>query len=282
MKVAWWLILLILTGSAQHTARAARATPEQIRLAASRAVAIVERGATGFYKSQNCFSCHSLALPMMLFQAAREHGVPVNEGAVRELALKALLSFPNRSSVDAAAQDFLMFDPATDDGWALIGMHAAGVAPNFVTAIYAQRLASLQEADGHWASGAIRPPQSYSLFTATALVVRTLQLYMPTQGREEARARLARAKQWLLTAQPRETEDYTFRLHGLLWAGASLDERRRAARDLVSLQKNEGGWSQLPHMQSDAYATGEALMSLDEGGGLPPATRLGRRDWNSY
>ena len=68
MKVAW-LILLILTGSAQQTARATGATPEQIRLAASRAVAIVERGATGFYKSQNCFSCHSLALPMMVFQA---------------------------------------------------------------------------------------------------------------------------------------------------------------------------------------------------------------------
>jgi ankyrin repeat protein len=162
-----------------------------------------------------------------------------------------------------------MLDPATDDGWELIDMHAAGVEPNLVTGAYAQRLASLQQADGHWLSGAFRPPQSYSLFTATALVVRAMQLYMPIQSREETRVRFGRAKKWLLTAEPRETEDYTFRLLGLLWAGASAGERSRAARDLIELQKVDGGWSQLPHMQPDAYATGEALMALHEAGGLP-------------
>jgi ankyrin repeat protein len=200
---------------------------------------------------------------------AREHGVPVDETAAREVALKGFLGLPDRSSLDAAVQGSFMLDPSTDDGWELIDLDAAGVKPNLVTAVYAQRLASLQQADGHWLSGAFRPPQSYSLFTATALVVRAMQLHMPIQSREETRARFARARQWLLTAAPRETEDYTFRLLGLFWAGASVDERRRAARDLIELQQADGGWSQLPHMQPDAYATGEALIALHEAGELP-------------
>ena len=77
--------------------RAGEATTKELRVAAARAVAIVQRGATGFHKSQSCFSCHSLALPMMVFRAAREHGMPVEEGAARGVALKALLSFPDRS-----------------------------------------------------------------------------------------------------------------------------------------------------------------------------------------
>jgi ankyrin repeat protein len=40
-------------------------------------------------------------------------------------------------------------------------------------------------------------------------------------------------------------------------------------RELVALQKPNGGWSQLPHMQPDAYATGEVLVALYETGGIP-------------
>src|SRR6185436_19548861 len=36
----------------------------------------------------------------------------------------------------------------------------------------------------------------------------------------------------------------------------------RAARELVGTQRPDGGWSQLPTMGSDAYATGEALYAL--------------------
>jgi ankyrin repeat protein len=92
---------------------------------------------------------------------------------------------------------------------------------------------------------------------------------MPTQLRKETDARLARAKTWLLTAEPRETEDYTFRLLGLHWAGATQGESSRAASELLALQRPGGGWAQLPHMEPDAYSTGEALVALHEAGGVP-------------
>jgi squalene cyclase len=41
-----------------------------------------------------------------------------------------------------------------------------------------------------------------------------------------------------------------------------------AARELVAGQRSDGGWSQEPSMESDAYATGEALVALGESGAI--------------
>ena len=70
------------------------------------------------------------------------------------------------------------------------------------------------------------------LFTATAVALRAMELYMPAPLGKETKERLARAKTWLLTAEPQSTEDFTFRLLGLHWAGATAGESSRAERDL--------------------------------------------------
>ncbi len=42
------------------------------------------------------------------------------------------------------------------------------------------------------------------------------------------------------------------------------------AQVLLSEQRADGGWSQIPTLASDAYATGEALVALRESGALKP------------
>jgi ankyrin repeat protein len=244
-------------------------SPDQIRSAATRSIAMVQRGSAGFYKSGVCFSCHDHGLPMLALRTAREHGIPVDEAAAGQVAVKGLLTIPDLSSLDRAVQDPMIIDPAPSDGWALMAADAAGLQPNLVTAVYARRIANWQRADGHWPTLDQRPPQSYSVFTATAVALRAVQLYMPAQLHQETKERLARARTWLLRAQPRDTEDSTFRLFGLYWAGATSGELSRAARDLAALERPGGGWAELPHMQPDAYSTGEALVALHEAGGVP-------------
>ena len=41
---------------------------------------------------------------------------------------------------------------------------------------------------------------------------------------------------------------------------------KTAARELLALQRSDGGWSQEPSLESDSYATGEALTALLESG----------------
>jgi hypothetical protein len=52
-------------------------------------------------------------------------------------------------------------------------------------------------------------------------------------------------------------------------AGAGAEDVRLAARDLLQTQRPDGGWAQLENMDSDAYATGSALVMLHETGSLP-------------
>ncbi len=84
----------------------------------------------------------------------------------------------------------------------------------------------------------------------------------------ELRLRTDRALQWFFSTIPQTTEDFTFRLFGISWGGANAVERGSAAKDLLALQRADGGWGQLPHLQSDAYSTGEAMVALNEAGGV--------------
>jgi hypothetical protein len=130
-----------------------------------------------------------------------EHGVPVDEALAKQVAVKGVSAFPDRTSLDAAVQDFLRLDPASDDTWALIGMHADGVDPTPLAAIYALRLTSFQQANGRCSDAVQRVPQSYCLFTTSAPVPYVLQLHMPRQSRSETAENVPRARKWLLTQE---------------------------------------------------------------------------------
>ncbi|HEV2352400.1 MAG TPA: ankyrin repeat domain-containing protein [Terriglobia bacterium] len=252
----------------------------QVQAAAQRSVAMIQHGTEGFYKAMTCFSCHDHGLPMLTYQIARQKGIAVDEDSAAQVAAKGLTTSPDFSSIDRAVQDPSIVDPAASDGWALVAAHAAGIKPNLVTAVYARRIANWQRADGHWPTDDDRPPQSYSKITATAVALRAMQLYMPAQLRSEAEERQSRAKKWLLASKPKNVEEDTYLLFGLHYAGANSEEIKIAARELLGLQKADGGWPELPHLQSDAYSTGEALVALHIAGGMAvtdPAWQRGLR-----
>jgi hypothetical protein len=71
---------------------------------------------------------------------------------------------------------------------------------------------------------------------------------------------------WLEKARPVTNQDHAFRLLGLAWGGGSASAIREEAKSLAALQRGDGGWSQLPTMASDAYATGEAMFALGSAG----------------
>ena len=54
------------------------------------------------------------------------------------------------------------------------------------------------------------------------------------------------------------------RLLGLAWAKADTKYVEQAAAELVAAQRPDGGWSQLATLESDAYATGQAMYALNQ------------------
>ncbi|MBZ5617272.1 MAG: hypothetical protein LAQ69_00870 [Acidobacteriia bacterium] len=171
------------------------ASTARIQEAATRAVAIIQKSQNNWYAKASCVSCHQQVFPALAFRAAREHGIPVDEKAAHADAAAA---FGFYSNLERAAEFTYVIDPALNDSYGMIAANAAGVRPSLVTAVYARLVAARQEPDGHWETGDVRPPQSYSPFTTTAITVRAIQLYGHPSQKADVLTRVARARSWLV------------------------------------------------------------------------------------
>ena len=60
-------------------------------------------------------------------------------------------------------------------------------------------------------------------------------------------------------------------LLGLGWADADVNIIRKTALALLAEQRPDGGWAQIPGVESDAYATGQAMVALMTAGAVSAA-----------
>ncbi len=251
-------------------------TESDLRAAAARAIKLIQQAQGGWYKKETCTSCHSQLLPEIPLSLARQRGVAVDEAAARE-ATSAAFAFLKDFNAAVQGYDYIDNFPV---GLSLVAAHAAGIPASLTTAAYAQLVASYQHPDGSWFTIDVRPPQAYGAYATTAFCARAVRLYLPDQLNGEKETRMRRARAWLLKSQPRDAEDRAFQLLGLRWAGADVKACQQAARQLLAAQREDGGWSQMPDLASDAYSTGEVLIALREGAGLAasdPAYQRGLR-----
>jgi len=66
-------------------------------------------------------------------------------------------------------------------------------------------------------------------------------------------------------------------LLGLAWSDARPEVLRNAARGVLAEQHPDGGWGQLPGLESDAYATGQAMVALKVSGAVKSSDRAWQR-----
>jgi hypothetical protein len=162
-----------------------------------------------------------------------------------------------------------------------VGLDAEHFKPNLDTDAVAMYLENHQMPDGSWVyTGAdSRPPVCAGYMGQTALTMRALQLYAPKSIQAESAKAVELAAAWLAKTEPKSFEDRMWRVMGLAWSGANKDAASAAMRALAALQRPVGGWSDMPTMASNAYATGRALVALQIAG-LPvsgPAYQSGVR-----
>ena len=126
-------------------------------------------------------------------------------------------------------------------------------------------LSAKQRQEGNWRGvGGTRAPIQDGDVSRTALAIRALTVYGTPARAGEYHARVSRATAWLASQTPVSTEDRVMQLLGLHWADTEARLRQTRMRELLSLQRPDGGWSQTPHLASDAYATGQVLFTLRE------------------
>ena len=266
MKRLAIILLGICSLLGTRTASAQEAEPARVRDAAARAMVAIQKAQEPWYTTnkQVCASCHHQYQPALAYRVARDHGVPFTESIARADATKAF----NFSDIDRAVQYSYVIEPAVDDAYRMVAANAAGVKPNLTTAIYARLLISRQNARGDWDGFHQRPPSSYSPVTMAALGLRAVQVYHHSSQKAQAEAAVARARKFLESHSPRDTEERSYQLLGLRWAGAPRARLQNLARDLKGTQRDDGGWNSVAGRESDAYSTGQALVALRDGGGV--------------
>jgi hypothetical protein len=123
-------------------------------------------------------------------------------------------------------------------------------------------LVTIQASDGRWFNNLPRPPIASGDVSATALAIQAIQQYGWPGRKEEFAASVERARRWLWTVKAETNEEAVFQLLGLHWAGEPAEKLADLAQSLRQRQRKDGGWAQLPMLDSDAYATGQVLYTL--------------------
>src|SRR5262245_5969031 len=252
------------------------ATAGAIRAAVERSLPLLQDVGLTFIRQTGCVSCHHNSLVSMAVAAARAHGFAVDEAAVKSQT--ALTTAHLESWRERTVQNIFIAGQADTISYLLLGLGEDKYAGDPATDAQAIWLKRRQSSDGHWPVVSIRPPIESNDVTVTAVSRRALQLFAPPSRRAEFAGAVDRARDWLARARPLDTEQRVFRLLGLYWAGATKDLLAAAGRDLLATQQHDGGWAQTMNMPSDAYATGQELVAMQESGTVArdaPAYRKG-------
>jgi hypothetical protein len=244
--------------------------------AIQRSLPLIQRSDAGFSAKSGCISCHNNGVAAMAVGSARKSGFHPDEAiAVQQVQANVTYLEHQRESMH---QDFFaaqagaetagdIFGPGSL-GYILVGLDAERYKPDLNTDAVAIYLKARQLPDGHWpyGGGDERPPICLQYIGQTALAMRSLQLYAPKVDRAGYERSIQLAAQWLARVEPKNNEDRFWQLQGLAWAAKDQDAIQKAIRNVRALQRADGGWSDLPSMESDAYATGRALVALNAAG----------------
>ena len=241
-----------------------------IQSAVQASLPLLQKADANFMPKAGCFSCHNDSLAAMNVGLARKSGFRVNEAtAAKQLQANVIAIEKSRERL---RQGFFValednFGP-TVMSYALLGLNAEHYKPDLNTDAAAMYLKMHQSPNGQWVypDADNRPPLCSEYVGQTALSMRALQLYTPATDQAAYRKAIERGAGWLATAKSRVNNDRSWRVMGLAWAGTNKDALQIAMKELLAAQRADGGWSEMPTMESNAFSTGKSLVALQTAG----------------
>jgi hypothetical protein len=248
-------------------------TPRQ---AVERALPPIQRAADFIFKDNGCVACHAQPMAEMAANLARSRGWHVEE-SLSKTSLDAI-----RNQLITNVQPYLQ---GREGGgfpdsllYATMALAANNVPPTPSTDSVVHYLAAKQYDAGYWeVFDGFRSPMQDGNFSRTAMAIRALAVYGTPGRKPEFDKRITQAAKWLASEAPFATEPHVMQLLGLYWANAAPRLRATGLRELTAQQHPDGGWSQNPYLETDAYATGQVLYAMHELGvpSTDPAFRRG-------
>lgn len=248
-------------------ATAAEPADDAIRGAIAKSIPLLERGAKGSLEQRKqCFNCHNQGLALMALKAARSRGFEIDaDHFQQQVDFTAAFLGRNEDRYREGKGQGGQVDTA---GYALWALETGAWQSDHITAAVAEYLLQRNHDLDYWKPDAKRPPSEQSLFTSTYVALRGLSTFGTVEQKERIDARIQQVKTWLVNTAAEDTEDQVFRLRSFHLISVEPERVQNAAQELLAGQREDGGWAQTVEMDSDAYATGTALVALIETGAV--------------
>ncbi|MBI3821476.1 MAG: hypothetical protein HY289_02225 [Planctomycetes bacterium] len=261
MRLHLTIVILLAAAGRTHAQPA-----DPARAAAVKSLALLQKSAAEYTVHRKCFSCHHQGISVFAFTEARKRGFDVDDKELdRQLKFTAEFLAKNRENYQMGKGQGGQADTA---GYALLTLNAGGWKADATTAAVVEYLLQRDKDRDHWLPVSQRPPSEGGHFTTAYVALTGLKTYAAADKQKAVDARVEKVRKWLTATQPKDTEDRVFRVLALQSAGAEKESIAEAAKELAKTQRDDGGWSQIDKADSDAYATGSALVALHRAGAL--------------
>jgi hypothetical protein len=238
--------------------------------------AILQRGASEFFKQSGCVGCHHQPVATVAAAAARTAGVRVDESAAKGFVktIEGEMMFFNQTLLER------LDTGGSTDGptWKLMALASERYPSSLLTDTLVGYLTHFQRHDGSWWFGGIsRAPLEEGAMARTAMAIRGMQMFGTPAMKADLDRRIARATTYLANAKAVTNDEAAMQILGLAWAGGNVAKISALGKALTGAQHADGGWGQNRNLASDAYATGESLYALKEAGVLAPTDAVYRK-----
>ena len=239
------------------------ARSKMIRERSQRAIDIMQESSEIFLnRGGSCVSCHHQFHPAMAYGMARERGLKVDELALGHQLSKQVGKLENGASHGALELSSGAFGGAKG----LVALHALDLAPNEQALNVVRFIRETQTFGGTWSTFGRPPLEEPSPFQATSWAIQAIRLF-PRVGEESIADRsIERAMNWMRRETPVTLNQRNHQLLGLASGGERPEQLQEYVHALLAKQRADGGWAQLPTLESDAWATGQTLYTLSRSG----------------
>lgn len=234
--------------------------PSAIKSAIEKSIPLIEKASAGSARERKCFTCHNQAMSVFVLDEAKKRGFAIDE-ANFQLQIEHTAAHLKRGLKKYQAGKGQGGGPDTAS-YALWTLELADYKPDEITTAVTGYLLKRNKDKEHWIRNSTRPPSMSSDTNTNYFVIRALNTFGTKEQRSWIEARIKAAQQWLIDLKPNSTEEQVFQLRTLLYLDTEESILKAAIKKLIQTQNADGGWSQLPTMKSDAYATGTVLVAL--------------------
>src|SRR6187397_816545 len=239
--------------------------PEAIKKAINKSLPLLQTTSHAFLENAGgCQSCHHQDLTALSLSLAKEKGFAINDSSFNEISDSIMHVI--RSWKAALVENDDPVAIVMSSGYQLWALWANKYKSNKLIEMLVKNLMQRQTGEGSWVSPNPRPPLEFYSFSATALMVSAIQYYSPAALKPEAAQRIEKARTWMTRTIPETNEEKVFQILGLKWINGDKNFIQQQAKKLLATQREDGGWSQLTNLETDSYATGQALYALYESG----------------